>query len=125
MSTVTPVDSTTNTATGRRRCRLRPVAGESSVPAVGLGVAPGAARRAVPAVDVDQARVDLPVTVGGLRDARRAPRAVQELRDAVGGAARVLRVRVPAALLAPQVLEAGELLLVAAELAQCVVLERT
>ena len=37
------------------------------------------------------------------------PGGVEELRDAVGGAAGVLRVGVPAALLAPEALEAGEL----------------
>src|SRR6476661_10136020 len=80
-----------------------------SVPAGGPGVAPCAARRAVRLVDVDQAGVDLPVAVGGLGDAGSGPGGVQELRDAVRAAARVLRVRVPAALLAPQVLQAAEL----------------
>ena len=103
----------------------RPDRAYGSVPAGGLGVAPRAARRAVAAVDVDQPGVDLPVAVRRLGDAGARPRRVEELRDAVGGAARVLRVRVPAALLAPEVLEAGELATVATELRQRVVLERT
>ena len=73
--------------------------------------------RAVPLLDVDQAGVDLPVAVRGLGDAGAGPGGVEELRDPVGGAARVLRVGVPAALLAPEVLEAGELAAVAAQLA--------
>src|SRR3954447_10729169 len=97
--------------------------GVLSVPAGGPRVRPRAARRAVAAVDVDQARVDLAVAVGGLADAGAGPGRVQELRDAVGGAGAVLSVRVPAALLAPEVLQAGELAAVAAELRHRVALE--
>src|SRR5206468_539378 len=79
---------------------------------------------AVPLVDVDQPGVDLPVAVRRLGDARAGPRGVEELRDPVRGAARVLRVRVPPALLAPEVLEAAELAAAPAELAQRVVLVR-
>src|ERR1700712_5544544 len=65
-------------------------------------------RRSVPAVEVDQPGVDLAVSVRRLRDAGAGPRGVEELRNAVGTAARVLGVRVPAALPAPEVLETGE-----------------
>src|ERR1700748_1771795 len=93
----------------RRRGRIadRPRRG-GSVPVVGAGVRPRAARRAVAAVDVDQSGVDLTVAVRRLADPGPGPRRVEELRDAVGAARPVLRVGVPAALLAPQVLEAGE-----------------
>src|SRR3712207_9538593 len=74
---------------------------------------------------VDQPGVDLAVAVRRLGDAGAGPGAVEELRDPVRGAGRVLRVRVPAALLAPQALEAGELRAVATELGQRVVLERS
>src|SRR4051794_5240986 len=57
-----------------------------SVPAGRLRMRPGAARRAVPPVDVDQAGVDLAVAVGRLADTGAGPGGVEELRDAVGGA---------------------------------------
>src|SRR5919112_1763893 len=65
------------------------------VPALGLRVAPRAARRAEPVLDVDEPGVDLPVAVGGLRDARALPGGVEELRDPVRRAGGVLRVGVP------------------------------
>src|SRR4051812_1428558 len=71
-----------------------------SVPAHRLRVRPGAAGRAETVLDVDEPGVDLPVAVGRLADAGPGPRGVEELRDPVGGAGRVLRVGVPAALLA-------------------------
>src|SRR3954447_11985214 len=61
-----------------------------SVPVVGLVEAPGRARGAVPVLDVDQSGIDLPVRVGGLRDPGAGPRRVEELRNAVGAAGRVL-----------------------------------
>src|SRR3712207_487309 len=66
-----------------------------SVPVVGLEVGPGRTGAAVPVLDVDQPGVDLPVGVRLLGDAGARPRRVEELRDAVRGARRVLRVRVP------------------------------
>src|SRR5206468_5372780 len=50
-----------------------------SVPVVGAGVRPGAARGAVGALDVDQPGVDLSVTVRGLADAGARPGGVEEL----------------------------------------------
>src|SRR6266705_4829948 len=80
-----------------------------SVPAVPLPERPCTARIAVPALDVPEtpldlgSRVRLPVRPGG-GHLRAGPR----LRDAVG-AAGVLRRHVPAALPAPQIVQAAEL----------------
>src|SRR4051794_29008336 len=127
MCTVTPPGYPDGTAPLQGPAASLRVVGGSGVllvPAGGLGVAPGAAGRAVAAVDVDQTGIDLPVAVGRLGDPGAGPGGVQELRDAVRGAARVLRVGVPPALPAPQALEARELVAVAAQLRQGVVLER-
>src|SRR5580700_4866613 len=89
------------------------------VPAVGLFVRPGAARRAVTALDVGEApadlgsRVGLPVGAGA-----RHQRARQRLRDAVRAGTRVLGGDVPAALALPERLEARELAARPAEMAE-------
>ena len=76
----------------------------------GLGVAPRGARRAVDVLDVLQApldlggRVGLPVGAGAGHLG-----AGQRLRDAVGAGGAVAGVRVPAALLHPQRVQAAEL----------------
>src|SRR3954468_21378932 len=80
-----------------------------SVPVVGLVEAPGRAGGAVPVLDVDQSGIDLPVRVGGLDDPGGGPGRVEELRNAVGGAGRVLCRRVPVALRRPQLVEAAHL----------------
>src|SRR5205814_10023463 len=80
------------------------------VEVVGLPEAPGAAWRLVPAGDVPQAPLDL----GGrvvlpVRAGRGHLRAGQGLGDAVRAGAVVQAVLVPAALLVPQVDDAGDL----------------
>src|SRR5262249_4388638 len=82
----------------------------SLVPAVRLLVRPGAARRAVVALNIGQAPADLGAGVGlPVAAGARHLRPGQRLRDAVGARTRVLSVRVPAALVGPKRLEAGEL----------------
>src|SRR3954454_3646763 len=79
------------------------------VPAGLLRVRPGVAGAAVDLVDVDEARVDLAVAVGGLLDAGVRPGRVEQLGDAVGGARRVVGLVVPVALAGPELVEAAEL----------------
>src|SRR5262249_61473095 len=84
--------------------------GRCSVPAVCLLVRPRTARRAVGSLDIAQAPTDLR---GGVRlpvrpGTGRLP-AGQRLRDPVGMGTRVAGVHVPAALLIPQRVQAGEL----------------
>src|SRR3954465_13920534 len=79
------------------------------VPAGLARVGPGVAGAAVDLVDVDEAGVDLAVAVGGLLDAGVRPGRVEQLGDAVGGARRVVRVRLPVALAGPELVEATEL----------------
>src|SRR5436305_9291834 len=69
-----------------------------SVPAARGLVRPGAAGTAVDRVDVDEAGVDLAIAVRRLADAGVRPGRVEQLRDAVGGARRVLRGGAPLAL---------------------------
>src|SRR5690606_31911900 len=78
--------------------------------ALGLGVRPRVARRAVPAGDVVEAPLDLGGRVGlPVRARGRHLRAGQRLRDAVRAAVPVRRALVPAALLVPELLQAAPL----------------
>src|SRR5699024_7757501 len=88
----------------------RHTAPAGSVPADGLGVAPGTARSAVPAGDVVQAPGDLGGRVGPPVRARGGHlRPGQRLWDAVGTGGGVLRVRVPVALPLPERVQAAPL----------------
>src|SRR6202042_2214354 len=88
------------------------------VPVIGLLVGPRAAGRTVAALDVVQAPPDLRGRVGPpVSASARHLRPRQRLGNAVRARARVLRGGVPAALVEPQGLQAGELALRPAVLA--------
>src|SRR4051794_36991653 len=95
----------------------RPNVVDGSVPAAGLGGAPGAARRAVPAIDVVEAPLDLRGRVGPPVTAVSTHlRTRQRLRDPVGTGRRVVGPVVPAGFLCPQRVQARELALTPAVL---------
>src|SRR5690606_17027260 len=81
-----------------------------SVPVVRLEVCPRPLRAAVPGLDVVQTPADLRLRVGApVLTGGRHLRPGQRLRDAVGAAAGVLGLVVPAGLTGPQLLEGSPL----------------
>src|SRR4051794_33648694 len=96
-------------------CRLAVTRRCGLVVPVCAGMAQCRAGRAVGLADVPEPPADLGDRVGTpVRSERRHLVAGQRLRDAVGAGARVARVGVPAALTAPQSLQAAPLTLTAA-----------
>src|SRR6218665_1773184 len=98
-----PMATSAYSIVDRTETREAQPVGRVSVPALGLRVAPRAARGAVPAGDVAEPPGDLRRRVGRPVAARgRHLLAGQRLRDAVGARADIVRVDVPVRFLVPQ-----------------------